>query len=244
MPRHRKGVATPILADEYLGGLTSVDLAAKYGMTPAAICRRLGRAGVRLRPARRRTIYDKAELAVEIASAYRSGEPMNQIGVRFGVSRSTVCRAIHSAGASTRPHGLRRRTVSVPTGINLGYLAGLFDGEGNLQMRYKSETSLACKIAIYSTTPEVMTWLTDNVGGAVRWDHARVKRRGWLPIGSWCVYRAQDVAALLAAMLPLLLVKRATAVKTLRVIRSRLHLTIPRPPPPNPAQADAGGTTD
>lgn len=237
MPRHRKGVATPMLADEYLGGATSTELGTKYGMTHAAVTRRLKRAGVALRPARRRTVYDKREKAAAMVAAYTAGEPMAQIGERFGVGRSTVCRAIHSAGATTRPHGLRRRTVSVPTGADLGYLAGLFDGEGNLQMRHKRRGSLACKIAIYSTTAGVMDWLTEHVGGAVQWDRARMKRRGWLPIGAWCVYRVQDVAVLLTAMLPLLIVKRAAAVKALAIFRSRLHLTTPRPQRSSPEPA-------
>lgn len=244
MPRHRKGVATPLLTDEYLGGATSTQLAAKYDMTHAAVCRRLRRAGVAIRPARRRTIYDKREQAASMVAAYRAGEPMALIGARLGVGRSTVCRAIRSAGATTRPHGLRRRTVSVPTGIELGYLAGLFDGEGNLQMRYKAAGSLACKIAIYSTTTGVMEWLTRNVGGVVRWDHARTRRRGWLPIGSWCIYRAQDVAILLLAMLPHLIVKRDAATKALGVFRTRLHLTTPRQQLPNQRKASSAATTE
>lgn len=225
MPTHRKGPATPKLAAEYESGATSTDLATKYGMTHAAVIGRLRRAGVPIRPARRRALYDRAKLSAEIVSAYQGGAPMVEIAKQLETSHGTVQRTIAASGVETRPHGLRRQTVKVPTDpLVLGYLAGLLDGEGNLQLRTKKDGGLSCKMAIYSTTPGVMRWLVREVGGVVRFDTKRTESKGWLPIGSWCVYRSRDVAALLRAMLPLLIVKKQKAEHILSVCRDRLGI--------------------
>lgn len=122
------------------------------------------------------------------------------------------------------PPGLRSRTVNIPSDpVALGYLCGLLDGEGNLQLT-KGAKSVGCKMAIYSTTPAIMQWLLKHIGGVVRYDTARTVRKGWLPIGIWSVYRAQDVAALLSAMLPHLIVKKAAAKHALDVFRSKFKV--------------------
>jgi Helix-turn-helix domain len=213
MPRHRKGPPTDVLAAEYAAGATSTDLAAKYGMHHVAIIGRLRRAGHPIREARRRSLGDDAERTRAIAEAYQRGdETMLDIARRLGTSPSTVQRALQSAGVKTRPHGLRRRSVRVPTdAAKLGYFAGLLDGEGNVQFRSKRDGSASCRMHIYSTTPGIMRWLLREIGGTVRYDTKRTEQKGWLPIGIWSVYRARDVTALLRAAFDLLIVKRAVA---------------------------------
>jgi hypothetical protein len=226
MVMQRKGPPTDELAAEYESGATSVELAGKYGMTHAAVVRRLRRAGTPIRPARRRTIYDDVAITSAIVEAYESGQPMAEIADRMMIGRGTVQRAIAASGTKARPHGLRRQSVSVPVDrADLGWLAGMFDGEGNLQLRKPdADGSMACKLAIYSTTPEVMDWLSEKVGGTVRWDHKRTELRGWKPIGIWEVYRAQDVAVLLRAMLPHLVIKRPRAIEVLAHFENRFHI--------------------
>ena len=239
MPRHRKGVPTPQLAAEYLAGQTTVELGEKYRMTPTGVWRRLRRAGVTIRPAQRRTVYDAVEVRSKIAEAYKSGLPVCDVASLFGVSRSSVVRALKRGRIKTRPFGLRKQTIRVPTDPeDLGYLRALLDGEGNLQLRSKhAGRSVACKLAIYSTTAGVMDWLSKTVGGHVRWDHKRAERKGWLPIGIWEVYRAQDVAALLKAMLPRLIVKRQAAERALTLFSSRFEI---HDSPPVTTQSSAG----
>lgn len=146
---------------------------------------------------------------------------MVDIATAIGVSHSTVQRTLSAAGVKTRPYGLRRATVRIPTdAAKLGYLAGLLDGEGSIQIRSKhSGRSVACKIAIYSTTRGVMDWLLAEIGGVVLWDEARMKRRGWKPIGAWCLYRARDVSAVLEAIAPLLIVKADLSVRAMKLFR-------------------------
>lgn len=222
MPTHRKGPSTDILAAEYIAGATTVELASKYGMHHTGVNGRLKRAGIVIRPAMRRCAG--IDSSAEMVSAYQNGMSIADVASRFGGVRSSVRRVLIDAGVEMHPHGLRSKTITVPSDpIALGYLCGLLDGEGNLQLK-KGSKSVGCKMAIYSTTPAVMQWLLKNVGGSVRYDTARTIRKGWLPIGIWSVYRAQDVAALLSAMLPHLIIKKAASKHALDIFRLKFKV--------------------
>jgi transposase-like protein len=233
---NRKIVASDAeLAAEYESGLTMAELAKKYGVCPRAIMKRLRKAGVVGRPARRRTIYDRESVKAEVVRMYESGKAMSDVASQLGVGRATVWRTLRVAGVKPRPQGLRQPTTRIPESpVALGYFAGLLDGEGNLQMRGKPRTNgtdtIGCKMAIYSTTPAVMDWLHKAIGGSVRWERKRAERKGWLPIGIWEVCRAWDIALLLHAVLPHLLIKKAVAEKML--IHFKEHFEIGASPGP------------
>jgi hypothetical protein len=201
----------------YGAGRTTVELAARYGVAPRSVRKALLRAGVTMRPPHRGS-QPKIPTTVraQAIAQYRKGASQAQIATDLAIGQSSVARILATAGMATRPHGLRRQTVTIPADLAvLGYIAGMLDGEGNLQVR--REKSVGCKVAIYSTTAEVLDWLTTQVGGKVRWDHART-RRGWKPIGIWELTRARDVFALLTALLPYLIIKRAAAIEMLALL--------------------------
>lgn len=222
MPLHRKGPPTEALAAEYMAGATTVELGKKYGMHPQGVNGRLTRAGIPIRPARRRCIADGA--LNEIVSAYENGMSIADVADTFKGSRSSIQRALRDSGVEMHPHGLRSRTIQIPSDpFVLGYIAGLLDGEGHLQIK-KGSKSIGCKMSIYSTTPEIMQWLLKNFGGAVRYDTKRTIKHGWLPIGAWSLYRAQDVAALLVVLLPHLIIKREKAEHALTLFRAKFKI--------------------
>jgi len=234
MAENRKGPPTPELADEYRAGATTVDLARKYDMSPAAVNKRLRSGGVEIRAARRKTRLDAdPNFAASVAAAYRSGKTTTEIANDLGVGRSSIIRALDAAGITKRRNGTRSRTITLPTDpMKIGYLAGLFDGEGNLQFKtttLRGRESTGCKIAIYGTVPATMGWLKANVGGSARWDYKRQELKGWLPCGSWEIYRAQDVLAFLELVEPLLLAKKKQAIKAIKFLRAKCHITTPRP---------------
>lgn len=210
----------------YEAGATSVQLAERYKATHPSILKALRKAGVKIRPPRRGSVSRHADKADKVAALYRDGLNMSSIADRLGIGRSTIRRLLIAKGIKPRPHGLREATITMPDDpYILGYLAGLFDGEGNLQTREKhGGNSISCKIAIYNTEPRVMDWLCENVGGKIRWDHARTVRHGWKPMGIWAIYRALDVKRFLEATLPLLIVKREQAVRMLEVIREKVDV--------------------
>jgi lambda repressor-like predicted transcriptional regulator len=226
MGQHRKGPPTDKLAIEYASGISSVELAKKYNMTPSAITSRLRRNGFPIRPPRRRAFYDDSTLSASIVNEYQSGIPMTEVAKRIGTSHSTVRRILAIHNCKIRPHGLRRRMIRIPSDpAIIGYFAGLLDGEGNLQLKHKHHgKSVGGKMAIYSTTPGVMSWLNRNIGGIIRWDTKRTTKHGWKPMGIWEVYRAQDMASLLKVVFPMLIVKRKQAKRLLQLYATRFEI--------------------
>jgi hypothetical protein len=206
----------------YTDGASTPELALRFGASSEGVRTLLRRNGVQLRPRGGSARRSGADVDAEIVRLYVDERlTRQQIVARTGVSRETVLRRLHEAGVELRAKGTRAQTIRVPDDpMKLGYLAGMLDGEGNLQRRSDGQGRVGGKLAIYSTTAGVMDWLVDNVGGRVRWDQKRTER-GWLPIGIWELYRARDIAAILTAVEPLLIVKRGTARELLELYRHR-----------------------
>lgn len=148
---------------------------------------------------------------------------MRELAETCSIGFSSVQRILRAAKVKTC--WARRQTIRPPTDpAVLGYLSGLFDGEGNLQFKDR-HGSIGCKMAIYNTCPEMMRWIVKHVpGGSLRYDTKRTRDRGWKPIGIWEVYRSRDVAALLMAMLPFLTAKRKSAEAALRLFSEKFDV--------------------
>ena len=145
----------------------------------------------------------------KIVAAYKSGQTMKGIAAHLEIGQGSVWRTLQAQGINSRPQGLRQKTIRIPTGPGLiGYVAGLFDADGNAQFRNKHGTSIGCKVSIYNTNRDLIGWLEDLMGGSVLWDTKRTERHGWKPMGSWSLYRARDVAAFLKSVEPFIIVKR------------------------------------
>jgi hypothetical protein len=71
-----------------------------------------------------------------------------------------------------------------------------------------------------------MEWLATTVGGTVRWDRKRTTRDGSLPCGIWELYRARDVALVLSAVLPYLIIKRDAAQTAIALFAEFFSLDI------------------
>lgn len=207
----------------YRRGETTVTLGKRYDVTPSAINAALRRNGVAIRQPHRGSLPKGGKTMTDaIVAAYVRGDPPERIAGRLGLSPQTIRRRLQANGVTLRPGRLQPPTVSVPTdSAQLGYFAGLLDGEGHIHIRQRNGRNPGGKLAIYSTTTGVMTWLQDNIGGRVRWVDR--SSQGWKLIGVWEIYRAYDVALLLQAALPLLIVKREKAHEVLAVLGSSVH---------------------
>ncbi len=151
-------------------------------------------------------------LTTEIVDAYSRGQTIIEIAERLGIGQGSVWRTLRAEGVERRPHGLRKPTIVMPNDpAVLGYLAGLFDGEGSLQFKEKHERrSLGCKLGIFNTNEEVHEWLVATVGGHVQWRTDRYVKRGWQPCGTWELYRAADVCLFLQGVRQYVIIKRDT----------------------------------
>lgn len=155
----------------------------------------------------------------KIVAAYKSGQTMKEIANRLEIGQGSVWRTLQTQGIDSRPHGLRQGTIKMPTDLGLiGYVAGLFDADGNVQFRNKHGTSIGCKVSIYNTNRDLIEWLESLMGGKVLWDTKRTERHGWKPMGSWSLYRARDVATFLKATESFIIVKRDVAKAVLAML--------------------------
>lgn len=98
----------------------------------------------------------------------------------------------------------------------LGYLAGLFDTEGDLCWQWRTDRANSIRLTIYHTEKAVMDWLTATLNcGEVRWDTNPFELYDWKPAARWEVNDTRDAVALLTAILPFLIIKRALATTVL-----------------------------
>ena len=220
------------IADAYLAGRTTVEIAAQFGVHHVAINKRLRKLGIPLRVGKRRTKYDADPSFVEaVRDGYSCGLTTTDLAAKHQVGRATIIRTLEKIGVSRRRNGTRSPTITLPSDpLKVGYLAGLFDGEGNLQFRTQTKggrDSTGCKVSIYGTVPATMGWLKANVGGSILWDYKRQERKGWLPCGAWSIYRAQDVLAFLVLVEPLLTAKKKQATKAIKFLRTKCHYDSP-----------------
>lgn len=199
----------------YEAGASSTTLAAKYGTTQHAILKLLRDNGATIRTKGGWARVYRDGFTEELATLYASGMTIQQIAERLGIGFGSVRRGLAAGGVQSRPHGLRKASIIVPTDVaTLAYFAGLLDGEGNLQVKVgtNGRSYVACRLAIYNTNRALMDWLVERFGGVAVWrDNTYSQERGWLPAGKWQVYRARDVQAILSAVLPYLIIKRGKA---------------------------------
>ena len=176
----------------------------EFGVTEGAIRRALKRVGVhRLGKGRRR--YDHGAIGRD----YAAGMTPSQIHGRYGIALSYVTHLIRQSGARVRRE---RSELSLPESpAQLGYLAGLVDGEGSIYVRPHE-----VRVCIVNTDKDLIDWLATLGGKVLARHHSRL---GTKPIWIWQVNRRADAMALLNALLPYLRVKHDAAASA----RARLR---------------------
>jgi len=106
----------------------------------------------------------------------------------------------------------REQRVRIPTGVQLGYLAAMIDGEGSLKFGRGRPF-----VAVYNTDERVMRWLVETVGGSAGpWD-----KRGRVPCWTWHIGAARDVLAVVEAVRPFLICKATEADVAIKYLRSK-----------------------
>src|ERR1043166_818615 len=111
----------------------------------------------------------------------------------------------------TLPHASDHRDL---TEGELGWIAGMIDGEGSLGVTSRGSVRFMLRIAM--TDRSAIDHLARLIGGRVTLQTQRPPRRP-----AWCWYcRQRDLRSLLLAVLPLLVFKRIEASTTLRFLRA------------------------
>jgi len=150
-----------------------------------------------------------------VVEAYRQGKSIETIMIESGDSCYYIYKCLREGGIKTRPfHGLPK-PLSINTDLTegeIGYLAGIFDGEG----------SISSQVVISNTYEELVRWLEDRVGGHVASKVPKKKyRRSRKVLYDWRLSRRADVKAFLDMVMPYLIVKRNSAKELLQRIKEK-----------------------
>jgi len=206
------------IVSEYGAGVHGTVLAERYNVQQSAMYNFLKSQGVQIR-ARGGKTPKYESFNDQFLAMYREGKTIAQISEQLGVGNGTVQRAIAKYG-KPRPNGTRQQTIHMPQdAAQIGYIAGLLDGEGNLQLKEDHE-SISCKLAIYNTCQEVIDWLHVTIGGNVQVQSR--EKKGWQTCYIWALYRAKDIYVLLKAVQPYLIIKREKCDMMLELLTAKL----------------------
>jgi hypothetical protein len=150
----------------------------------------------------------------EIAALYEravAGEFVNHLAREIGMHWSTLYRILSRRyGFLPNKNWLRETTLTLPTDqFELGYLAGIIDGEGSIMHPGRTEY---WQIKVNMTDEPVIRWLA-SMGGifSVRPPDKPGRKEQY----AWVLARQADVRLFLTTMTPLLRVKRAKAEEAL-----------------------------
>lgn len=163
--------------------------------------------------------YPTEEIIKSWAKEYNEGYGFKQIGMKHGVSSSTIWKYLHKKIKSRlRGGGLHSRTVRNLTKFEATYLAGIFNGEGSLIIikDKRRNRSMRTQFSITNTNKELMDWIESLGGPTVKWRKGTNKK-----IGNWDVCGTNDVYYLLNRLLPFLKVKRKKALDAIEIVRQK-----------------------
>ena len=104
----------------------------------------------------------------------------------------------------------------------LGYIAGLLDGEGHISWTVKKRRNGITKqphIGISNTNPNVLKYL-EALGGRISW---RPRRGKFSACGTWQIDGTLNIIAFLRNILPSLIIKRKQAEEMLSELEKRVQ---------------------
>lgn len=164
-------------------GFSASELARKYVVSPQTIYHALKSQGVDFEQ-RGRVNYNEA------SELFQKGARISTLANRYGVCTESMRQGLHRRGFDTcqKEIGLRH----VLDDITSAYLAGLFDGEGSINILVNKQTGqIWLQISITSTNTTILKWLGDQIGGHIRKSGNKPPRR---PCYHWslCSVQASD----------------------------------------------------
>lgn len=106
------------------------------------------------------------------------------------------------------------------TPAELGYIAGIVDGEGYIGARMtinqRGRPSLKIRLCVANTDRSLVGWLRDKCGGSVTWLHQQPKAAHHKPVAQWEL-STRGAPSLLRLVLPYLVIKSDRAALAIRL---------------------------
>lgn len=166
----------------------------------------------------------------EIAKTYLSGNTIRDLREKYHLGDKLIRNALRRQGVTFRPLGTKGVTIKLPMNPReLGYIAGLLDGEGWIAWHKKDERKVGKYpfIGIANTNSEVMKYLV-TIGGKVSWRLERTSQFAGVTkkiasCGNWELHGTLNIIAFLKAILPNLIIKREKAEAMLAVLETRVE---------------------
>lgn len=141
-------------------------------------------------------------------------------GAALRAKESVSCGCWHSETMAKRAmRAPLRPFLTPPKETDRAYLAGLIDGEGCITKVRVNQNFRAWRVAIFNTDKAVMDWLC-AMGGNIHW--RRPGAAGWKSCAQWHVSNARDMIALLTAVAPYLIIKKAKAIRAIAELTAQV----------------------
>lgn len=106
------------------------------------------------------------------------------------------------------------------TPAELGYIAGIVDGEGYIGARVSinqsGRTSLKIRLCVANTDNSLVVWLREKCGGSITWLHQQPRELHHKPVAQWEL-STHGAPSLLRLVLPYLVIKSDRAALAIRL---------------------------
>jgi hypothetical protein len=167
----------------------------------------------------------------ELAEAYLSGKTIRDLKEKYHLGDKLIRNALRRQGIKFRPLGTKGVTIKLPINPQeLGYIAGIIDGEGWLTWHKKAnrKNSKYPFIGVANTNPDLLKYLELTIGGKTFWRPEKTGRfmgetKKLCACGNWELHGTLNIITLLRAIIPSLIIKRRQAEEMLAELEKRVR---------------------
>jgi hypothetical protein len=154
-------------------------------------------------------------------------ESTSTISNRYRCSEETIRNKLKEYKIRRRKGNIRlKTTVKVPDDLTkISYLAGIVDGEGTIAFAYseKAADKKRPRLSVKNTDLELMQWISKYFGG--KYYGNQPKNEGYKYVYRWSIDGVANIAFLLDAIRPYLIIKRKNCDNLLKYCNEKIEQT-------------------
>ena len=160
---------------------------------------------------------------------YYEGYSVKQIAEVVNLGQTTIKKMLKKLGVKTRRGGTRGRTIHIPKDpAILGYIAGLFDGDGGAREvtpKLRRGRVWGLEVYIDNTNYDVMKWLVKTLkSGRVFKVKRKDKNPKWKDAYRFQLASMVDCYFFLKSIYPYLIIKKELVGKLLKKANEMLYM--------------------
>lgn len=154
----------------------------------------------------------------EALTLNEQGVSIAALARKKGVSKASFYRLLRRRKMGFRLGFMWEKTIRMPTDpAQIGYIAGLFDGEGSISKIHNGPGTTQWMVRIGMTDKPTIDFLS-TFGGTITFRSEKPPRKA---VHTWSLSRQLDVQDFLQVLLPQLIVKKEKALAVLAEIAQR-----------------------